>query len=162
VCAVSCAVLLVLTGWRVLVHRDAVRADLTDPNRGLGFVTFVAGRNVLGTRVAMDGHHISALVLLAVGGLGWLVLGYVVPWSALMGRRRQPVLAAADGTWFTWVVAGQSVAVAAATLEPELPGLRHALAATAVFSWSVGSSCTRRSASWLPPGCWCTTCGRPT
>lgn len=138
VCAVSYAVLLVLTGWRVLVHRDAMRADLTDPNRGFGFFTFVAGSNVLGTRLAMDGHHASALLLLAVGGLAWLVLGYVVPWAALMGPRPQPVLAAADGTWFTWVVAGQSVAVSAATLEPELPGLRHVLATTAVFAWSVG------------------------
>ena len=138
VCEVSYAVLLGLSGWRVLVHHDAVRADLSDPNRGFGFFTFIAGSNVLGVRVAMDGHHAVALVLLVVAGLAWLVLGYVIPWTAVMARHPHPVLGAADGTWFTWVVAVQSMAVSAATLEPELPGLRHALAAAAVFSWSVG------------------------
>ncbi len=138
VCGVSYAVLVVLSGWRVLAHRDAVRADLADPNRGFGFFTFIAGSNVLGVRVAADGHHAVALVLLAVAGLAWLVLGYVIPWTAVTVRHTHPVLGAADGTWFTWVVAVQSMAVSAATLEPEVPGLRDALAATAVFSWSVG------------------------
>lgn len=137
-CAASYVVLVVLTGWRLALHRDAVRADLTDPNRGFGFFTFIAGSNVLGVRLDMDGHHAVALVLLAVAALTWLVLGYVVPWTAVVGRRPRPVLVLADGSWFIWVVAGQSVAVAAATLEPVLPALRHALAATAVFSWSVG------------------------
>jgi tellurite resistance protein TehA-like permease len=47
-------------------------------------------------------------------------------------------VATANGTWFIWVVASQSVAVAAATLEPVVDSLRHELALVAVFSWSVG------------------------
>jgi tellurite resistance protein TehA-like permease len=115
-----------------------VADDFTDPARGFGFFTFIAGGNVLGVRLAMDGHHAAAAALLGVGLLAWLVLGYVIPWTAVLGRAERPVLTSANGTWFIWVVAGQSVASSAATLEPVLPSLRQALAVVAVFSWSVG------------------------
>jgi tellurite resistance protein TehA-like permease len=48
------------------------------------------------------------------------------------------VLATANGTWFIWVVASQSVAVAAATIEPVFDPLRRGLAVLAIMSWSVG------------------------
>ncbi|MGZ0147780.1 SLAC1 family transporter [Kribbella sp. WER1] len=35
----------------------------------------------------------------------------------MLGRAERPVVATANGTWFVWVVASQSVAVAAATVE---------------------------------------------
>ena len=50
----------------------------------------------------------------------------------------RPVIANANGTWFIWVVASQSVAVSAASLEPVYRSLRDGLAVVAVFSWSVG------------------------
>jgi tellurite resistance protein TehA-like permease len=138
VCAGSYLVLVVLTGWRLVAHRDAVGADFGDPRRAFGFLTFVAGTNVLGVRLAMDGHHTLTAVLLLVAGLTWLVLGYVIPWTAVLGSRHRPVIATANGTWFIWVVAGQSVAVSAASLEPVYPALRDVLAVVAVSSWSVG------------------------
>ena len=70
--------------------------------------------------------------------LVWLVLGYVIPWSAVLGRSERPVVALANGTWFIWVVASQSVAVSAATLEVVFVDAKHYLAILAVFSWSVG------------------------
>ena len=73
-----------------------------------------------------------------LSGLAWLVLGYVVPWTAVLGRQERPVVASANGTWFIWVVASQSVAVAAATIEPVFAGGRRELALLAVMSWSVG------------------------
>jgi tellurite resistance protein TehA-like permease len=47
-------------------------------------------------------------------------------------------VAAANGTWFIWVVASQSVAIAAASIEPVFAGGRRELALLAVMSWSVG------------------------
>ena len=137
--AVVCyAVLVAATVWRAAAFRDELRADFTDPARGFGFFTFVAGTDVLGTRIAGAGQHGVALGLLVVGGLGWLVLGYVVPWTAVLGRADRPVVAGANGTWFIWVVASQSVAVLAAALEPAAEEGRSALALLAVCSWSVG------------------------
>ena len=69
--------------------------------------------------------------------LVWLVLGYVIPWSAVLGRSERPVVALANGTWFIWVVASQSVAVSAATLEVVFVDAAVP-AILAVFSWSVG------------------------
>lgn len=138
VCVLAYVVLVVLTGWRLVGFRAAVVDDFTDPARGFGFFTFIAGTNVLGARLALDGHHGLTAELLAVAALTWLVLGYVIPWTAVLGHTQRPLVALANGTWFIWVVASQSVAIAAATLEPVYVGWRDALAVVAVFSWSVG------------------------
>ena len=138
VCAAAFVVLLLLTGWRFVAFRAAVLEDFNDPSRAFGFFTFVAGTNVLGVRLAAQGWNSGAAALLVLSGAAWLVLGYVVPWTAVLGRQERPVVATANGTWFIWVVASQSVAASAASLEPVFDGARRELALLAVFSWSVG------------------------
>jgi tellurite resistance protein TehA-like permease len=138
VCGVAFVSLLTLNGWRLVSYGDAVVEDFTDPRRGFGFFTFVAGTNVLGVRLGLSGFDHATAVLLAVAGLAWLGLGYVVPWTAVLGRQERPVLATANGTWFIWAVASQSVAVAAATIEPVFVPARQELAVLAILSWSVG------------------------
>ncbi|MPV88936.1 tellurite resistance protein permease [Georgenia ruanii] len=139
VCAGAWATLVVLTVLRLVLAPGGVREELADPRRAFGFFTFVAGTNVLGVRLAGEGLVGWTAALLAVAFGGWLVLGYVVPWTAVLGHTTRPVLAAANGTWFVWVVASQSVAVAAATVQPVLaPGWRGGLALVAVVSWAVG------------------------
>ncbi|MEO6887345.1 MAG: tellurite resistance/C4-dicarboxylate transporter family protein [Jatrophihabitantaceae bacterium] len=132
------AVLVVAYGWRLIAFWSAARTDFADPARAFGFFTFVAATDVFGTRLAIDGHHQVALVLLTAGSLAWLVLGYVIPWTAVLGHARRPVLQYANGTWFIWVVASQSIAVLAAALEPSVRTGRRELALLAVFCWSVG------------------------
>jgi tellurite resistance protein TehA-like permease len=138
ICGAAFVVLLVLTLLRLLRHREAVVSDFLDPARAFGFFTYVAGTNVLGVRLFMSGYQEATAVLLGLAGLAWLVLGYVVPWTAVLGKAARPVVASANGTWFIWVVASQSVAVAAATLEPVSETARGGLAVLAVVSWSVG------------------------
>ncbi len=131
-------VLIALYLWRLICFRAALAADLFDPSRTFGFFTFVAATNVLGTRLAIDQHHAAALALLAVGSLSWLVLGYLIPWTVMLRTSSRPAIQYANGTWFIWVVASQSIAVLAATLESALVDGRRELALLAVFSWSVG------------------------
>jgi tellurite resistance protein TehA-like permease len=138
VCIVAYVALVVLNVWRFAGHRAAMIDDFRDPKRAFGFFTFVAGTNVLGTRIAAEGWHTATAWLLTMSFLVWLVLGYVIPWSAVLGRSERPVVALANGTWFIWVVASQSVAVSAATLEVVFHDARQSLAILAVFSWSVG------------------------
>lgn len=138
VSACSFAVLLCLTLWRFIAYRSAIKDDFLNPRRAFGFFTFVAGANVLGVRLAMEGWYTTTATLLVMSGVAWLVLGYVVPWTAVLGRAERPIVAAANGTWFIWVVASQSVAVAAATIEPVFDTGRRELALLAVTSWSVG------------------------
>lgn len=138
ICAVSFAVLVILNGWRLIAHRADMAGDFMAPDRAFGFFTFVAGTNVLGVRLGVEGWYWATAVLLAASGVMWLVLGYVVPWTAVLSRAERPVVVHANGTWFIWVVASQSVAVAAATIEPAFESARDELALLAVASWSVG------------------------
>ena len=138
ICGAAFVVLLVLTTWRFVAYRHAVLEDFLDPRRAFGFFTFVAGTNVLGVRLGVAGWPEATAALLTVSLLVWLLLGYVVPWTAVLGHEERPVVATANGTWFIWVVASQSVAVASAGIEPVFDGFRRELALLAVVSWSVG------------------------
>ncbi len=131
-------VLCTLNLWRFVAYRQAMVDDFRATRRAFGFFTFVAGTNVLGARAGAQGWYEVTLWLLVLAGAAWLLLGYVVPWSAVLGRQERPVVAAANGTWFIWVVASQSVAVASATLEVVFDGARQPLSVLAILSWSVG------------------------
>ncbi|MEZ0367340.1 tellurite resistance/C4-dicarboxylate transporter family protein [Mycobacterium sp. pUA109] len=135
---IAYVVLVVLTATRVITFGTEFAADFGDPRRAFSMFTFVAGTDVLGARFAVDTHYWVAFALLMVGCPAWLILGYVVPWTAITRTTLRPVLQHANGTWFIWVVASQSVAVLAAGLEPVLETGRRELALLAVFSWSVG------------------------
>jgi tellurite resistance protein TehA-like permease len=131
-------VLLAVSGIRIVAFRNEFAKDLADPGRAFGVFTFVAAADVLGARLAIDHHYAPAFTLLTIAWLSWLTLGYLVPWMAVLQTTLRPALQRANGTWFIWVVASQSVAVLAATLEPALRQGRRELALLAVFSWSVG------------------------
>ena len=93
---------------------------------------------MLGVRLGIEGYYGAAAAMLVLSGIAWLVLGYVVPWTAVLGRAERPIVATANGTWFIWVVASESVAIAAAVIEPVFVTGRRELALLAVMSWSVG------------------------
>ncbi len=131
-------ILLTLNVWRFLAFREHLADDFHDPGRAFGFFTFIAATNVLGAALVGTGRVAIASVLLGVSVLVWLALGYVIPWTSVLGNQRRPMLDTANGTWFIWVVASQSIAVVAAGLEPVYPHLRNELAILAVFAWSVG------------------------
>ena len=136
--AAACyVVLVVLYAWRLVSYRADVGRDLRDPARAFGFFTIVAGTDVLGTRLAADGRHLTAFALLAAASAAWLVLVYLIPWLATLNGHGH-VLAEVNGTWFIWAVSTQSLAVLSATLEPTVQTGRAALAFLAVFCWSVG------------------------
>lgn len=94
VCAAAYVVLVVLTLWRFVAYRSAFVGDLHDPHRGFQFFTFVAGTNVLAARLAAEGWYGAATALLAIAGVAWLLLGYAVPWFAVLGREVRPALPA--------------------------------------------------------------------
>lgn len=115
------AVLVVLNVWRTLAYPSAVLTDLRNPQRAFAVFPFVAATAVLGTRFVVTGHHTTALVLLVVGWLAWVLLGYVVPWTTLLGQARRDIRRDANGTWFIRTVASQSIAVLAATPRTNRP-----------------------------------------
>ena len=131
-------VLIVLNAWRIARYRSFVSDDFHDPARAFGFFTFIAATNVVAAMLVGIGVIIPALVLLVLSTGTWLVLGYVIPWTAVLGNPRRPMLDRANGTWFIWVVASQSIAVVAAGLEPHFPEWHQGFAILAIGSWSIG------------------------
>ncbi|GAA1549631.1 tellurite resistance/C4-dicarboxylate transporter family protein [Brevibacterium picturae] len=135
---------LALVVWRACSHNDGLRADLHNPSKAFGFFTFVAATNVLATALEGQAHFRIALVIFGIGLLAWLILGYLIPFSAVLGSSTSPILTKVNGTWFVCVVAAQSVAVAASGLKANLPtpaaevSLGSVLAVIAVIAWSVG------------------------
>jgi tellurite resistance protein TehA-like permease len=127
---------------RAVRHRDRVGRDARDPEVAFAYFTIVAGTDVLAVALAGAGLRMLALVLLLVAFAIWLVLGYVLPWQVLMLRDGRPILARANGTWFIWSVASQSLAVGAAVIQPVLrtsPTVSDLAGLLAVLAWSVGT-----------------------
>ena len=116
----ACVLLAAAYAWRLAGYRREFLADAGDPRRAFASFTFAAGSDVLAARLAGDGHTVAAAALLAVGGASWLLLSYSLLLAGRPGPR--PALAGANGTWLIWVVATQSVAVAATSLHPPVPG----------------------------------------
>ncbi|MGD7002601.1 tellurite resistance/C4-dicarboxylate transporter family protein [Corynebacterium halotolerans] len=137
--ALGYVVLVLMAATRILRWRHLVAGDLRNSGRSFGFFTFVAGTDVLGVALVEHGAHQPALVLLLIGLVAGLGLGYVVPWLAVLGGSPPP-LRQVDGTWFIWVVAAQSVAILAAMLAPLYPDWTQALATAAVMGWSAGTA----------------------
>lgn len=127
--------LVVVSGLRLARWPRQLAADLVSPH-GFAFLTFVAASNVLATRLALGGSRWPATVLLIVGVLGWLALGYGVPLGLIANSQRKPSLDQVNGSWFVWVVGTQSVAVAAAALAPYGPATLLAVAGS--VCWSIG------------------------
>lgn len=139
VATVGLVVLTILTAWRAVSFRRELLADLTNPRRMFGAFTFVAGFDVLAGRYALGGRPGLAAVLLGIGILSWLLLGYSMPAIILIRRSEGPVLGDVDGTWFISVVATQSVALGACALEPWWPAGARWIALVAVMLWSLGA-----------------------
>ena len=138
---IACAGVVVLgaaLAARLAFFRSSVAADIRAPERVFGFFTIPAGLDVLGVRFALAGHPVVTAVLAGLAAAGWLVLTYGVPASLLLVRTRESVVGAVNGSWLLWIVATQSLAVAAATLNPVWPSQSSLLAPVATGLWCVG------------------------
>jgi tellurite resistance protein TehA-like permease len=138
IAAAGLVVLTVALAARLVAFRPSVAADFRAPERVFGFFTVTAALDVLGVRIASAGHPLVTAILAAVAAAVWLLLTYGVPASLMLLRPSDSALAGINGTWLLWIVATQSLSVAAATLLPVWPSQSALLAPVAVGLWSVG------------------------
>ncbi|UNK69831.1 tellurite resistance/C4-dicarboxylate transporter family protein [Microbacterium sp. H1-D42] len=132
-------VLWALYIWRAVEFRRQVATDVRDPEIAFAFFTIVAATDVLGVRLAKEGMIAAATPLFLLAGLLWFVFGYLLPWQVLMTRDGKPILARANGTWFIWAVASQSLAIGMAQLRPYVDAVAAPwVGMLAVLAWSVG------------------------
>jgi tellurite resistance protein TehA-like permease len=131
-------VLSVAVVIQLAFFRPSAAAGFHDPGRVFGFFAIPAGMDVLGIRLAAAGHPLATAILAGVSAALWLVLTYGVPASLLVARSHDSVVGDVNGTWLLWMVATESLSVAASTLIPAWPSQSGLLAPVAVGLWSVG------------------------
>jgi tellurite resistance protein TehA-like permease len=138
IAAAAFAVLIVTLAIQLACFRPALAAAFHDPARVFAFFGVAAAMNVLGLRLASAGHPLVTAVLAAVAAAVWLALTYGVPASLLLKRSHDSAVGDVNGTWLLWVVATESLALAASTLLAVWPSQAALLAPAAIGLWSVG------------------------
>lgn len=123
---------------RSIFYRSNLVKDARSPERVFGFFTIVAGTDVLGIRFDAAGHPLITAVLAICAAVVWLILTYSVPTSLLLIRQRDSILTGVNGSWLIWVVATQSLSIAASVLVPVWGSRAGFLAPVAVAMWSIG------------------------
>ncbi len=135
---VSYVCLWVLFLLRSTLFPASTIANLRDPRMAFAYFTIVAGTDVLAVRLLMADLPGIAIPLVVFAAAIWFIFGYLLPWQVLLTRDGKPILARANGTWFIWAVASQSLAIGVAKVQPYVsPGTRW-VGILAVLSWSVG------------------------
>src|SRR5512138_990377 len=105
-------VLWLLTLARIFRHPARLLADLSNHRLGTGFLTLVAGTNVLGSQfVILTSNQTVALVLWIIGLVLWLFLIYALFTILTVKQEKPPLESAINGAWMLFVVSTQSIVV---------------------------------------------------
>ncbi len=120
-------VLWLLTLGRLFRFSSHLLADLVDHSRGVGFLTLVAGTNVLGSQfVLLASNQRAAMTLWIVGLALWLVLIFTF-FTVMTVKEQKPSLEAGiNGAWMLTVVSTQSIAVLGALVAENFAAWREA------------------------------------
>jgi tellurite resistance protein TehA-like permease len=115
-------VLWVLLIWRILFYFQNFRKDFSDHARGSGFLTVVAGTNVLGTQFVMiEKNYQAAVLLYYVGLILWTIIIYSFFIIITVKRDKPSLEKGMNGIWLLMVVATQSVSILGTLVVEHLP-----------------------------------------
>ncbi|MBI3142135.1 MAG: tellurite resistance/C4-dicarboxylate transporter family protein [Bacteroidetes bacterium] len=120
-------VLAYIVLWAMLIGRlvffmPKFVADFSDHGRSPGFLTLIAGTNVLGSQfVLISQNYTAATILFYIGLALWVLIIYAF-FTMITVRQKKPSLnKGINGIWLIIVVSTQSVSIMAATLVGHLP-----------------------------------------
>jgi len=104
--------LWILTLARIARYPKRLLADLSNHRLGTGFLTIVAGTNVLGSQFVILTANTSAALFLWIVGLAlWLFLIYAL-FTVLTVKEEKPTIdTGINGAWMLFVVSTQSIVV---------------------------------------------------
>lgn len=120
--ATAYCILWVFLLGRLIFYFQNFLKDISNHSRSPGFLTIVAGTNVLGGQFAIiQQNYLIATVLLYLGLILWVVLIYFF-FIMITVKRNKPTLdTGINGIWLLMVVATQSVSVLGVQLVEHLP-----------------------------------------
>ena len=110
--ALFLAVLMTLFTLRAIRAPGALRADLQDHARGVGFFTVPAAFGVFGVELVLQRHALHlATVWLFITGILWALAMYGILAALTVKRPKPNIQHGLNGSWLVSVVATQAVAV---------------------------------------------------
>ena len=105
-------VLWILTLARITRHPARLLADLSNHRLGVGFLTLVAGTNVLGSQfIILMANTAIALILWILGLVLWLFLIYALFTVLTVKEEKPPLDSGINGAWMLFIVSTQSIVV---------------------------------------------------
>ena len=105
-------ILWLLTLARLFRHPSRLLADLSNHRLGTGFLTLVAGTNVLGSQfVILQSNQTVAFFLWILGLVLWLLLIYALFTILTVKEEKPPLESGINGAWMLFVVSTQSIVV---------------------------------------------------
>jgi tellurite resistance protein TehA-like permease len=114
-------VLWALTIVRLVRFPGRVRDDMATHQRGAGFLTIVAGTNVLGSEIVLlTSWSGLALGLWIAGVVLWLAITYWFLTAVTVRADKPPLEAGIGGAWLLLVVSTESIAALGALLAPSV------------------------------------------
>ena len=133
------AVLWILTALRCVWHPDRIWADLNDYQRGVGFLTMVAGTCVLGSQcIILYKAFAAGIALLILGTLLWLLFIYGVFALLITGREKVSIAHGIDGAWLLATVSTQSISILATLVASRFDSWKEALLFFSLCMFLVG------------------------
>ncbi|MEO6828153.1 MAG: tellurite resistance/C4-dicarboxylate transporter family protein [Microbacteriaceae bacterium] len=122
--------------WRLIAFLPDALRDAQNPAVAFGYLTLVAAINVVGIRLFSPQAPGATIALALISVPIWVIMVYGIPAVLMLRSRPTSAIADADGSWFLWVVATQSIATAAATIAQHERS--EVLSAVAVALWGIG------------------------
>ncbi|MBI1793265.1 MAG: tellurite resistance/C4-dicarboxylate transporter family protein [Chloroflexi bacterium] len=105
-------ILWLLTIARIFQHPSRLIGDLSNHRLGTGFLTLVAGTNVLGSQfVILSSNQTVAFILWILGLALWLLLIYALFTILTVKEEKPPLESGINGAWMLFVVSTQSIVV---------------------------------------------------
>jgi tellurite resistance protein TehA-like permease len=129
--------LVVLYTMRTFVFPCRVWGDLTNAGKVFGYLTFVAGTDVLGTRFALSGQFEVSLWLGVVALASWACLMYFVL-VFLLFYNQKPIEAVINGSWLIATVSAESLSTIATSLVGHISQYHEPLLFVAFSFWGLG------------------------
>jgi len=117
-------VLLVMLALRVAFFRKQIVEDLDNPKKAPGFLTFVAGTNVLANQWLIVGKEQGTFLCLGLFGVVlWALVTYIFTFRAITSEKKVDGVFPISGVWLLLTVATQSASVVLSNFSNEFPSI---------------------------------------
>ena len=132
-------VLWLLFVARAVRHTSAFRSDFSNPGRGVGFFSVIAGTTVLGSQLVIQAGAIQAASWLWVlACVLYPVLIYGI-FAAITERENKPdIRHGLNGAWLLAVVATQGLSLLGGMVYHNFAGSEHTILLATLLLWLVG------------------------